>query len=167
MSKYDIEIPERPERKFLPEDFKVTDWEGLKPYFEELLERDISSEEDLRKWFQDRSELEAVLSEDAGWRYINMTCYTEDEDKREAYTYFVKEIQPKMAPISDQLNRKAVDSPYLESLENAGDGYDIMIRSMRKAIEIYREKNIPLFTELQTLKQQYEIYLLVINIILE
>ena len=32
------------ERHFVPEDFKVTTWETLEPYFKNLLERDISSE---------------------------------------------------------------------------------------------------------------------------
>ena len=30
------------ERKYLPEDFKVTNWEDLKPYFDELLTRQIN-----------------------------------------------------------------------------------------------------------------------------
>jgi oligoendopeptidase F len=66
----------RPKRTFLPEAFTVSSWEVLKPYFDSLLERGLESANDLRKWFRDRSELESVISEDLAWRYINLTCYT-------------------------------------------------------------------------------------------
>lgn len=141
-------------RSYLSNDFKITDWDSLKPYFDELLRRELNSVEDLHQWFKDRSELEAVLSEDGAWRYIKMTCDTENEEIRERFNFFIQEIQPKIAPYSDQLNRKAVDSRFLEEL-GSRQGYDIMIREMKKDIEIFREENIPLFTELQTEAQKY------------
>ncbi|MEQ8927651.1 MAG: M3 family oligoendopeptidase [Fulvivirga sp.] len=149
-----VEVPSRPERKFVPEDFKVKDWDGLKSYYEALEKREINSLADLRKWFKDRSELESILSEDAGWRYINMTRYTDNEEYSKAYQYFVQEIQPKIAPISDRLNKKAVASEFLKDLEKE-TGFDIMIREMRKDIEIFREENIPINTEIQTETQKY------------
>lgn len=142
------------QRSYLSNDYKITDWDSLKPYFDELLGRELNSVEDLHQWFKDRSELEAVLSEDGAWRYIKMTCDTENEEIRERFNFFIQEIQPKIAPYSDQLNRKAVDSGFLEELESK-PGYDIMIREMKKDIEIFREENIPLFTELQTEAQKY------------
>ena len=141
-------------RIFLPSSFTVTDWNQLEPYFEELLARPVESKEDLKKWFKDRSELEAVLSEDGAWRYIKMTCDTTDESIREKFNYFVQEIQPKIAPYTDKLNKKAIASEFLPLLESEL-GYDIMIREMRKDIEIFREENIPLFTDLQTESQKY------------
>lgn len=149
-----IIIPSKPKRNFLPQDFKVENWEGLDSYFEDLEQREIASLNDLRSWFKDRSELEAILSEDAGWRYINMTCYTNNEEYAKAYQYFVQEIQPKIAPISDRLNKKAVASEFLSALE-AEAGYDIMIREMQKDIEIFREENIAINTEIQTETQKY------------
>ncbi|HNP18499.1 MAG TPA: M3 family oligoendopeptidase [Fulvivirga sp.] len=149
-----IDIPKRPTRSFIPEDFKVKDWEGLASFFKDLTDRSIDSNSDLRQWFKDRSELEAIISEDAGWRYIKMTCFTNNEGYSRAYQYFVKEIGPKIAPVSDQLNKKAVSSPYLAELEKE-EGFDIMIREMRKDIEIFREENIPINTEIQTETQKY------------
>ncbi|MEM8565641.1 MAG: M3 family oligoendopeptidase [Bacteroidota bacterium] len=144
----------RPKRSFIPEQFKVEDWNSLKPFFDDLLQRPINSISDLRKWFSDNSELSAIISEDAGWRYIHMTCHTENEEYAKAYQFFVQEIQPPMAPYSDKLNRKVNDSPYLGELESE-KGYDIMIREMRKDIEIFREENIPLSTAVQTETQKY------------
>ena len=66
---------------------------------------------DLEKWLQDMSELEAMISEDVSWRHIRMTCDTENKKLEERFTYFMMEIQPKIQPYADQLNRKLIDSP--------------------------------------------------------
>lgn len=145
---------ERNPRTFLPEDLKIESWEGIEPFCNDLLSRPIDSVEDLKRWLKDRSELNAVISEDLGWRYINMTRYTENEAYSQAYQFFVTEIQPKIAPFSDKLNKKAMASEYLKDLETK-EGYDIMIREMRKDIEIFREENIPLFTKIQTETRKY------------
>ena len=127
-----------PPRKFLPSDFKITDWPSLQLFFDGLEKRPIASASDLRHWLLDRSELESVVSEDMGWRYIRMTCYTENEQYNKAYQYFVQEIQPHMAPYSDRLNKKVMDSPFVKELEQVA-GYDIMLRNLKKEIEIDRK----------------------------
>jgi len=149
-----VEIPKRPARKFLPENFAVTSWEVLKPYFNNLLDRKINSLQDLRKWFLDRSELESVISEDLAWRYIRMTCYTENKDYLKAYQDFIQNIQPEIAPVADQLNKKAAASEFLNQLAKE-EGYDILIRNLKKDIEIFREENVPLLTEISTQSQRY------------
>ena len=149
-----ISIPKKRERKLLPHDFEVTTWEAVKPYFDDLLDRDITSAEDLRRWFNDRSELESVLSENLAWRYIKMTCDTTDEPLRESYTEFITEIEPKISPVSHELNKKALASPYLETLKSE-DGYPIMIRELEKEARIFREENIPLKTEEQQEAQKF------------
>lgn len=145
---------EKPKRRFLPEDFTITTWEALKPYFEMLLQRPLDSVEHLREWFAKRSELESIISEDLGWRYIRMTCYTDNKEYSDAYQDFIVNIQPEMAPVSDQLNKKAAASPWLATLEKE-TGFDIMIRNLKKEIEIFREENVPLYTEVNTETQKY------------
>ena len=140
-------------RRFLPEEFKIESWEKVKPYFIELKERSIDSTESLRDWFRDWSELESVLSEDLAWRYIKMTCDTSDQEAVEAYQFFVKEISPKVAPFDDELNQKALKSDFISHLTDPG--YDVMIRGLKRAVEIFREENIPLKTEIQTESQKY------------
>lgn len=149
-----VSIPQRPTRNFLPEHFSVTTWEALKPYFEELLQRNLDSLDALKKWFKDRSELESVIAEDVAWRYIRMTCYTENEEYRNAYQDFVQNIQPQVAPVADQLNKKAAASSFLNSLAKE-EGYDIMIRTLKKEIELFREENVPLYVEINTETQKY------------
>jgi oligoendopeptidase F len=150
---YSADIEKLP-RKFLPEDFKVTDWAALEPFFKELEERPINSRQDLENWLRDLSELEAVVGEDAAWRQIRMTCDTENKELEKAFEYFVLEIQPKIQPYGDRLNRKLVDNPFLKELES-GEGYHTYLRSVKKSIELFREANIPIQAETSVLAQQY------------
>ena len=140
-------------RQFLPEDFKLTTWESLEPYFKNLTEREINSKEDLEKWMKDMSELEAVISEDASWRQIKMTCDTENKELEQAFIYFCMEIQPKIQPYADLLNRKLIASPYTQQLDE--QKYFTYLRSVRKSIDLFREENIPLQAELSVLQQQF------------
>ncbi|GAA4428740.1 M3 family oligoendopeptidase [Pontibacter saemangeumensis] len=146
-------IPERKPRLYLADDFKVENWETLQPYFDELKLRDIHTEDDLEKWMQDRSELESILSEDLGWRYIRMTCDTQNDQTTQAFQYFVSEIEPKIAPYDHELNLKLMHSPYLAGLDK--EKYKIYLRGVERALEIFREENIPLQTEISTKQQQY------------
>ncbi len=79
---------QRPPRHYLPENFTVTDWAALEPFFVELRDRTLTSGAELERWLLDRSELEAVLSEDLAWRYIRMTCDTQDQARAEAFQFF-------------------------------------------------------------------------------
>ncbi|MBS1948899.1 MAG: M3 family oligoendopeptidase [Bacteroidetes bacterium] len=145
----------KPARQFLPETFKITDWEAVEPYFKNLLGRNISSKLELEKWLKDMSELEAVLSEDFSWRQIRMTCDTENKALEEAFTFFVMEIQPKIRPYADQLNRKLMNSPFTQDLDK--EKYFTYLRNVKKSIDLFREENIPLLSELSVLGQQYGI----------
>ncbi|UYZ59636.1 M3 family oligoendopeptidase [Hymenobacter latericus] len=149
----DVTAPTRPPRRYLPEAFTVTDWAALEPYFVELRDRPVNSAEELEAWLLDRSELESVLSEDLAWRYIRMTCDTQDQNRSEAFQYFVSQIEPNAAPYDHALNEKLVASPYIDELNQ--DRYRIFLRSVRRALEIYRAENIPLKTEISTKQQEY------------
>ena len=98
----------KPTRNFVAQDFTISSWDNLKPYFDDLLSRIIDSKEAYIQWLKDQSELEAVLEENAAWRYIKMTIDTRNEEYSKAYTFFVSEIQPKISPLQDQalMNRR-------------------------------------------------------------
>lgn len=140
-------------RHFLPNDFKVTDWNSLEPYLKELLDRQINSLTDLEQWMRDMSETEAVIGEDAAWRQIRMTCDTENKEIEEAFTYFVTQIQPMIQPYADKLNRKLINNEYTQQLDM--EAYKVYLRNVRKSIELFREANIPLQSEIAVLAQQY------------
>ena len=141
------------ERHFLSPDFTVTTWEALEPYFKTLLEREVNSLQDLEQWLKDMSEVEAAVSEDACWRQIRMTCDTTDKALEEAFTYFCMEIQPKLQPYADALNRKLISSEFTKQLDQ--QKYFTYLRSVKKSIDLFREENIPLQAELSVMQQQF------------
>ena len=140
-------------RTFLPANFVVTNWEGLEPYFQQLLDRPLRSKADLEKWLKDSSEIESVISEDACWRQIKMTCDTENKSLEEAFVFFVTQIQPKIQPYADKLNRKLVNCPFTAELDQKK--YFTYLRSIKKSIDLFREINIPILSELSVMGQQF------------
>ncbi len=148
-----------PVRQFLGEEFELTSWESVKPFYENLVSRTIENADDLRKFFADRSELESYLSENFAWRYIKMTCDTGDKEMKAHFDQFVGEIQPQLAEYDDILNKKTLENPFLSELTETGfdaSGFRITIRGMQKSTEIFRNDNIPLFTEIQNLSSEYQ-----------
>ena len=141
------------QRLYIPADL-VIEWGTLEPLFTELSLRQINSVGELEKWLKDRSELEAALEEDFAWRYIRMTCDTTDEKLLGDFQFFATEIEPKIAPLNNDLNKKFIESPFTEELDN--DKYFIYTRGIKKALELFREENIPLQTQIQVEQQKYQ-----------
>jgi len=147
------QVAVRPERSYLPESLVIDGWAALEPHFEDLLHRPLDSVEELKKWVADLSELEAVLSEETGWRYIRMNIDTTNAEYAEAFNMLVTEVDPKAATYADSYNKRLLESPFLSSLTT--EGYAIYLRALRKQVEMYRENNIPLSTALNQLQQRY------------
>lgn len=141
------------QRIYLPVDLKISDWQSIEPFFKELLERDIHSKEELEHWLKDMSELESMINEDACWRQIKMTCDTTDKSLEESFNYFFTEIQPRIQPYAFDLNKKLINSPFIEELDKGK--YFTYLRSIKKSIELFREENIPIQAELSVLQQHY------------
>lgn len=141
-------------RKYIALDFTCNEWSVVEFYLVELQNRDISSKINFETWLRDKSELEAVLEEDMAWRYIRMTIDTTDKSKSDAYHFFVSEIQPKLAPFEDALNKKMMASEWISDFQS-DEAYAIYFRSVKTALELFCEENIPLETEINTLSAEY------------
>ena len=147
-----LKITKKP-RKYIPKNLTII-WENLEPIFTELLSRKIQSGTELEQWLKDRSEIEAALEEDFAWRYIRMTCDTSDEKLLADFQFFATEIEPKIAPHNNYLNKKFIESEFSEKLDK--DKYFVYIRGVKKALELFREENIPLQTQIQVEQQKYQ-----------
>lgn len=140
--------------RYIPEDFKLNTKEDILPYFQQLLSAEINNEPDFRQFLKNVSDLESYVSENLAWRYIKMTCNTADEEAETAYLYFVQEIQPLLAPLENDINSKILASPFKSAIVH-DEAYRIYFRALQGAVDIYREENIPIQAELQTLAQEY------------
>ncbi|RAJ28624.1 M3 family oligoendopeptidase [Pedobacter cryoconitis] len=140
-------------RTYIPQTLEIK-WENLSPVLDELLDRRIANAGELEKWLKDKSEFEAALEEDFAWRYIKMSCDTANEELVSSFQYFATEIEPKISPVANLLNQKLVDSPFIDELDQTK--YFVYLRAIKKALEIYREENVALFTKLQITQQKYQ-----------
>lgn len=140
-------------RTYIPKSLNII-WENLEPIFAELLSRKIQSLTELEQWLKDRSEIEAALEEDFAWRYIKMTCDTTDEKLLADFQFFATEIEPKIAPLNNDLNKKFVESEFADQLDK--DKYFVYTRGIKKALELFREENIALQTQIQIEQQKYQ-----------
>tara|TARA_A100001388_G_scaffold123926_1_gene91503 strand:+ start:20752 stop:22497 length:1746 start_codon:yes stop_codon:yes gene_type:complete len=129
---------------YVDDDFDPSSWKEVEAYTEELLNREISCSKCLEGIIRDASELSEHISEKGALLYIGMTCDTENEEKKGAFLDFVENVRPKLSEFSDSLNRRIVGH---EAIEDLPERYDLMIRSMKNDVEIFRKENIPLSVE--------------------
>jgi oligoendopeptidase F len=141
-------------RQYLDARADLSDWAGIKPYLEELRGRSLPDRPALLKWIRDYSELADAVAEEGSRLYIAMTCFTQDEAKQKAYIRFVETVEPAMAPVVDELNRKAIAHPDAATLPK--EEYGKWLESLRTSVELFHERNIPLNTEITKLAQAYQ-----------
>ena len=138
---------------FIPNEFDATKWDQIEPFVKQLLARNLNCSNCIENLIADASELAEHISEAGALLYIDMTCNTEDIEKKNAFLDFSGNVRPKLSEFSDELNRKIIDHPKLEELP---DRYELIIKSIKTDIEIFRKENIPLSvrqTELVTESQ--------------
>ena len=141
-------------RTFVDDQLVIDSFESVEKYLIDLQDRNLDSLASLKQWLKDKSELEAVLEEDMAWRYIRMSIDTGNETHQKSYTFFVTEIQPKLAPIDDVLNKKFIACPYVSELEK-DEAYAIHIRSVKSQLDLYREENIAIQAFLAEKTQEF------------
>lgn len=140
-------------RSFLPQDMTFQSWEQVEPWFAKLEAEHPDSPEALRTWLHHWNELSAMLEEDLAWKYIRMTCNTADEAIREAYEQFIREVLPHLSLVGERLQRKYFDNPHRQAFTEPE--FRIFDRNLVKDLELFREENIPVQTEINSLAQQF------------
>jgi oligoendopeptidase F len=139
---------------FIRADLDASRWDEIEPLLDQLLTRPISSAADLEKWILDRSDLDAACSEARADLYIHLTCNTDSADANEAYSKYVESVQPRLKPKAFELDKRLVALE--KKFHLPPERYEVMLRSKRTAVEIFREENIPLQTEATKLVQDFD-----------
>ena len=149
-----ISVPERKKRSFVAETIDLSSWEAMELYFKNLLERNINSAEDLKSWLKDLSELDAATNEDFRWTYVRTTIDTSDEKAKAALTNQYVNIFPKMSVQLNLLDKKFIASPFINELDP--EVFFTTIRRIKKSLELFREENIPLQSELKMKESAFD-----------
>ena len=141
-------------RKFVDSGLAISGWEDIEPYYEKLVSAPVESPEALYQWLSNWSELKRASDEFVTRRYIAMTCDTNSADKKEAFLYCVREIDPNTDKWDDKLNRRYIELSAQfppKDAERANAHKKISVE-----IELFDEKNVPLDVRLSELSQQYQ-----------
>ena len=137
----------------VPEDIDATKWENVKPMFDELARRSVATKAELEQWLVDRSELEAACSEAQANLYIAMTCDTANPDKKQRYTDFLDKVAPQLKPARFELDKRQAE--LAEKMGLGGDRYEVLNRDVMADVELFRDENVPIQTEIDKIEQGY------------
>ncbi len=140
---------------FVPADLDCSDFANIEPYFTQLQEREIPTADELEQWLKDYSDLVAVVGEYGSRANINLACHTEDAEIEKVFMNFVENVQPKLQPLGFKLQQKYLALPFAEELNDRDTKFHMLHREWKTDVEIYRDENIALFTELTKLNTEY------------
>ena len=139
---------------FVPANLDATRWPMIEPLVRALLERPVSSGGDLERWLHDRSELDAACSEARADLYIAMTCKTDDQGASGAWTRYIEQTDPMLKPAAFELDKRQAALGGEHPLDR--DRYAVIERDTVADVELFRQENVPLETELAKLDQEYD-----------
>jgi oligoendopeptidase F len=120
----------------------------------ELAQRPIGNRQELERWLEDRSELEAAAQEEAKWRFIRTTQDTGNEQYVDDFKTFVQQIKPGLSKYQNALDQKLLDCPFTLDLDS--ENYFPYLRKLRSRTEVFAEQNLELSGKEEMLKKQYE-----------
>jgi oligoendopeptidase F len=140
-------------KSFLPASLNAAEWSQLEPLVRALGEREVGSPAEFERWLMDRSDLDAACSEARANLYIANSCNTEDQAIAAAYTRYLDEIAPKLEVSGFELDKKHV--AMAKRFPLSAERYHVLNRGKQAAVELFREENVPIQTELAKLSQEY------------
>lgn len=141
-------------RQFVASDLKVESWSSLEPFFQQLVDRPIESKGDFDKWLNDLGELLSVIDQEGTQRYTAMTCNTADDAIKKAFLEHIEHIEPQVEPWQHKLQEKV--AAVADQLDLPALRYEVLVRSAKNAIELFRDENIALFTDDKKLQTRYQ-----------
>lgn len=153
MPEITFEKPVKPQRKFVDENLIIRSYDDVRSFLEKLEAQPLTTADELLAWLHNRSELETVIQEYAGWLYIRMSCDTRNEQLRNDYTFFIIEIQPHISVASNGLNDKLLKTGLANNFSDKR--FKNYFRQVENQYRIFREENVPLMAELQTREREY------------
>ena len=147
-------VPQKFPHQWLPEKIELKTWDQIEPWYRNLLDMSIASAGDLEQWLVAAGELNAAVGQEGVARYVAMTCQTDDPEREAAYLSFIREIEPKLKPLQNDIRNMYLDSPYRSQLD--ASRYAVFTRALENRRSLFREANIPRETRLAEFEQQYQ-----------
>jgi oligoendopeptidase F len=132
-----------------PTDLAHASWADLEAGYDEL-EREPLDRDTVEAWLARWSRFEEILTEAVSLARIAYTGHTADAAKAAAHHRFSVEIVPRADERAVRLARR------FAALGYSRPGLEQMVARFRRAIEIFREANVPLLAELEETSAEYQ-----------
>jgi oligoendopeptidase F len=129
-------------------DFAGWSWEQIAPYYEELAQRPLTTE-NVSQWLQDWSLLAKLMNEALSRLSVANTIDTRDEAVEQQYRDYLNNVYLAAQPAEQKLKQKLLASGLVP------DGMDVPLRKMLAEAELFREENLPLIAQERELSLRY------------
>jgi oligoendopeptidase F len=130
-------------------EFMDWNWPQIEPYYHDLAARTLTAA-NVNDWLSGWTRLADLIQERYARLAVATTLNTADQEAKQRYFDFLDNISPHVKTEEQKLKQKLIAS----RLEP--EGFEIPLRNMRTEAELFREENIPLFTEESKLSTQYD-----------
>jgi len=130
-------------------DIESWEWEQYTPYFENLLERELTPAE-TETWLNDLTALYRRFYEQYTTLYVRQSQDTASEDIKTAFFGFLENVLQPFQQKSNEIDQKMVKA------ELDVPNFEVVMRDTIAEIELFREENIPLQTDDQKIGAEYD-----------
>lgn len=130
------------------EAFEILNWAEIAPWYYELLESPLT-QETLRSWMVQWSDLSALVDETMWLLEIACTQNTADEEPLRRKKRFLEEIYTPQQALDQRIKERLLES----SLEP--EGFALPLRNLRAETALYREANLQPLNEDKALSDEY------------
>jgi oligoendopeptidase F len=141
-----------PALRFVPAGFDPARIADLRVLVQQLVERPLTSGEDLEAWILDWHEVVAQVFAARSRRRIPMTRDTSDEDVRRAHLEFETKVWPEWHRLEDRLQRRYLGSEFRSAL---GPRYTMFDKRISNTATLFREGNVEPLAHDQELQARY------------
>lgn len=138
---------------FTPSDRSAGDLDTLKPLYESLAAMPIDTKAGLDSFLKAWNEFEAWIGEHVRLAQLATQVDTKDEVAQEHWMHLVANILPVLSQWDDFLGKRLLASEALGQIEKTP--YQPYVRQVKRGVELFREKNIPLHTRESELENDY------------
>jgi oligoendopeptidase F len=123
-------------------------WKDLEPFANKLLGRELTADT-LDEYMRDMTAYNDLLNEMGSRIHVATTVNTQDDIAKKRFLTLVQDIVPNASRVENELNKKLVDSGLKPH------NYEVMLRYLKKQIEMFREENLPLISQVSELENEF------------
>jgi oligoendopeptidase F len=127
--------------------------EGLKKEFDNLINMQIGSVDELRTFLSKQKRLYEKVEEKMLRHYIAFQCQSDDEENKKKYEFDQQHIKPLYKKYQSVIDEKLLESPFLSHLPDSE--YGEFKKKLRVQFALFQESNLEIEKQEDALVNQY------------